>query len=128
MATALSNGQTVNIVTIKGRPYVTVAERVRLAHAATDGGYSMLASEIVTLAAAPDRAWVRVTILVDGQQYIGTSEVKLTAKPGTADGDSPLECAETSALGRALGFAGIGLLDSIASAEEVARNLPRARE
>lgn len=120
MTTATSNGQTVRTVTIKGRQYVDVAERVRLAHAA--GGFSILASELVTTPAAPERLWVRVSIQVGEAQYVGTAEAKLAARPGTADGDSPIECAETSALGRALGFAGIGVLDSIASANEVARN------
>lgn len=116
---ATSNGQNVRTVTIKGRPYVDVAERVRLAHA-DHAGYTMLLTEQFTVGDT-GRWWVRVTIAVGEQQFIGTAEIKFSARPGTADGDSPFECAETSALGRALGFAGIGLLDSIASANEVAR-------
>ena len=34
-------------------------------------------------------------------------------------GDVALEIAETSAIGRALGFANIGLIDGIASADEM---------
>lgn len=107
-------------ITIHGKAYVDVAERVRLAHA--DGGYTILASDTFELGNT-GRYFCRVTLAVGNAQYIGTAEIKLSAKPGTADGDSPLECAETSALGRALGFAGFGLVGSIASANEVARNL-----
>src|SRR5579859_6211819 len=119
---AMSEQQHVNTVTIKGKPYVAVAERVRLAHAA--GGYAMLASESYTLGET-GRWWMRVTILVGERQYIGTAEIKLGARAGTADGDSPVECAETSALGRALGFAGFGSVDGIASADEMQRSEPR---
>ncbi len=104
-------------INIKGKPYIQVAGRVSLAH--EDDGFSMLSSETFELAS---RYFCRVTIEVKGKRYIGTSEVKLTAKPGTADGDSPVECAETSALGRALGYAGYGSVESIASADEVLRN------
>lgn len=104
-------------ISVKGKPYIQVVGRVTLAH--EDAGFSMLSSEVVEVA---DRYFVRVTIVVKDKQYIGTSEVKFGAKPGTADGDSPMECAETSALGRALGYAGYGSVESIASADEVMRN------
>ena len=116
----MSTMQPVRTVNIRGKAYVDVAERVRLTHAA--GGYSIVSSELVTIPAAPERLWARVTIQVGDRQFVGTAEAKLSARPGTADGDSPVECAETSALGRALGFAGFGLVHSIASADEVARN------
>lgn len=114
-----SNGAPVKVVNIRGKAYVDVAERVRLAHT-LGGGFTMVSSEVFELAG---RAFCRVTILYQAERYIGTAEVKLNAKAGTADHDAPLECAETSALGRALGFAGIGVLDggSIASANELER-------
>lgn len=116
--TQTCNGAPVRVVNIRGKAYVDVAERVRLAH--SQGGFTMQSSEVFELAG---RAFCRVTILYRTERYIGTAEVKLNAKPGTADHDAPLECAETSALGRALGFAGIGVLDggSIASANELER-------
>lgn len=120
-----SNGAAVRTVTIKGKPYVDVAERVRLAHAAS--GYSILNVEHFTLGDT-GKWWCRAIILVGESEYRGTAEIKLTARAGTADGDSPYECAETSAIGRALGFAGVGLLDSIASAQEVARNVQQAQQ
>jgi len=104
-------------ISIKGKPYIQVAGRVTLAH--EDEGFSMISSETFELA---NRYFCRVTIAVKDCQYIGTSEIKFTAKAGTADGDSPVECAETSALGRALGYAGYGSVESLASADEVMRN------
>lgn len=105
-------------VKIHGKEYVTVAERVTEAHDA--GGYAMLASGVYPLGDT-GRIFYRVEIRVGDRRYIGCAEVKLNAKPGTPDGDSPLECAETSALGRALGFAGFGSVESIASADEIRR-------
>jgi len=110
-------------VTIKGKPYIDVAERVRLCNA--DEGFSMLKEEALEIAGTHI---LRVYLEVKGKQYIGDAEIKVDAKPGTADGDSPISCAQTSALGRALGFAGYGSLDSIASADEVARVLPQQQE
>jgi len=94
-----------------------VAARIELAH--DNGGFTMLPPEIFE---AGGRTFYRVGIIVNEQTFYGTSEVKWNAKPGTADASAPMECAETSALGRALGMAGIGLLDSIASADEVDRS------
>ena len=105
------------MVTIKGKQYSTVAERVKAAHAA--GGFSITASEIVPF--GPDRYAVKVTISLGDRQFIGISEIRLTAKAGTADGDAPIECAETSALGRALAFAGFATDGTIASADEMLR-------
>jgi hypothetical protein len=45
--------------------------------------------------------------------------VKLNARPGSADATDPWACAETSAIGRALGFANMGVVEGIASADEV---------
>jgi hypothetical protein len=125
MATAMMAGKQVEVATvkIKGKDYVTVAERVRLAHEL--GGYSMESSEVFQLGDT-GRYFARVVIRVGDATYTGTAEAKLNARPGSADGDSPIECAETSALGRALGFAGIGVLDGIASANEVYRNVAQA--
>lgn len=103
-------------VKIRGNDYITVAERVTAAHEA--GGFSMLESFPVLEGEHP---YWRTIILVGERQFIGTAQIKFDAKRGTADGDSPLECAETSALGRALGFAGFGVVDGIASADEMAR-------
>jgi|GEM_PF-2909506 len=105
-------------IKLHGKDYVEVKDRVQAAHA--EESYSMLSEESFEMGG---RSYVRVYIDVKGKQYIGTAEIKFNAKGNTPDGMSPFECGETSALGRALGFAGYGVVDSIASADEVARNV-----
>jgi hypothetical protein len=104
-------------IKLHGKEYVEVKDRVAEAHA--EDGYSMLKETTFELGG---RIYVQVTIDVKGKMYIGTAECKFNANPKTPDGQSPFECGETSALGRALGFAGYGAVESIASADEVARN------
>src|SRR6266849_5879947 len=103
------------IIDIKGKPYTLIAERVRLAHAERES-FEMVSSG--PLQVGPMWVW-QVVILVDGKKFIGTSEIKFDAPKNSADGTNPVACAETSAVGRALGMAGLGSVESIASAEEV---------
>ncbi len=106
-------------VKIKDKDYVTVATRVASVHADQDAqGFSMIAQEVYE---RRGRDFLGVTIVVKGKQYRGDAEIKFDAKANTPDGTNPLECAQTSALGRALGFAGYGTVESIASADEVLR-------
>ncbi len=104
-------------IKLHGKEYIEVKDRVQAAHA--EESYSMLSEETFSMGG---REYVRVYIEVKGKQYIGTAECKFNANPKTPDGMSPFECGETSALGRALGFAGYGIVESIASGDEVARN------
>jgi len=104
-------------IKLHGKEYIEVKDRVAEAHA--EESFSMLKEESFELGG---RAYVQVTIEVKGHMYIGTAEIKFNANPKTPDGMSPYECGETSALGRALGFAGYGAVESIASADEVVRN------
>jgi hypothetical protein len=103
------------IIDIKGKPYTLISERVRLAHETRE---SFEIVESSPLQVGPMWVW-QVAILVDGKRFIGTSEIKFDAPKNSADGTNPVACAETSAVGRALGMAGLGSVDSIASAEEV---------
>ena len=118
--------QNVRTVNIKGKQYVDVAERVRLAHAERES-FEIVESGLLSIGGTPIQIgdmWVwQVAIMVNGKRYMGTAEVKLNASPKTADGTNPFACAETSAVGRALGFANLGTLESICSADEVVRAL-----
>lgn len=118
---ANSNERIVNGIKTRllhGKDYVEVAERVRQVHD-QKRAFEVVESEPYTLG---DRTLWKVIILVDEKKYKGNAEVKLSAKSGP-DSTNPFECAETSALGRALAFAGLGTVESIASFDEVARAL-----
>ena len=64
-----------------------------------------------------ERTLCRATVKVGPCSAMGTAEVIEGQSGPTAT--NPYEVAETSALGRALGNLGIGLVGGIASAEEV---------
>lgn len=100
-------------ITIHGKEYITVAERVKMLHEREDlkGKFS-----IVTEVISADPVVVKATLTIDGQVFTGLS----AANPNKSiEKQSPYEVAETSAIGRALGFAGFGIIDGIASADEM---------
>lgn len=111
----------INTVVLHGKDYVEVAERLRIVYE--------LKKDLEIVESQPyqyaDR-WVwRVVATVDGKRFVGNAEVKLAnAMKGSPDATNPFECAETSALGRALAFAGLGTVESIASYDEIARGQP----
>lgn len=101
-------------IEIGGKMYVTVAERLQAVHA-ENVRFEVVESAPYEIAG---RVMWRVVVLVDDQKYTGNAEVHMNATKGI-DKTSPFENAETSALGRALGFAGYGVVESVASADEV---------
>ena len=106
------------VVTIKGRPYATVAERLSQAHGdqIKPTGIQSIHTQQV---AVGDTALVKATItFADGRTFTGLAQA-ITTSSG-AQSTNPVECAETSAVGRALAMAGyFGSGDGIAGAEEV---------
>lgn len=99
-------------ISIKGREYVPVVERVKEFHIQYPKGWIDTADTT-----EGERVKVVATVhLGDGRSFMGHSQS--TYGKGMM-GDVALEVAETSAIGRALGFANIGLLDGIASADEM---------
>lgn len=102
-------------VQIHGNQYFTVVERLALARdaKATDELMSII-TEVV-----PHNLMVicKATVtLKSGKMFTGISAAN-PSKP--IEKMSPYEVAETSAVGRALGFAGYGVVDGIASADEI---------
>lgn len=99
---------------IQGKPYATVPARIEAFWSMCPGG------QIITecLVDTAERCMFKATVLDETGKVIATGHA--SEKPNTpVNKTSMLENCETSAIGRALGIAGIGSLESIASAEEV---------
>ncbi len=103
-------GKTVNI---HGKEYMPVSERVRMAHEDCEAltiTTEVLAHEPVVL--------IKATVLTNKGTFTGMS----AANPDKMiEKTNPYEVAETSAVGRALGFAGYGIVEGIASADEMVK-------
>lgn len=105
-------------INIKGKEYVPVVERVKEFHRLHPDGW--ISTEIVSN--DETRVIIKATIRIgpttsaDARYFNGYSQAEWGK--GMMGGVA-LEVAETSAIGRALGFANIGLLDGIASADEM---------
>ena len=90
-----------------------VAERVQQAHEALQEGFS-----INTEVLSHDPVVIKAVVTIGENEYTGIS----AANPNKAiEKQSPYEVAETSAVGRALGFAGFGIVEGIASADEITK-------
>lgn len=121
-------------INIKGKEYVPVVERIKEFHKVHPLG--QITTEIV--GDGPDRIVVKATVKIPTVAKITTKNEENDTLQKKIDlahqiftghsqaewgkgmmGGVALEVAETSAIGRALGFANIGLIDGIASADEM---------
>jgi len=102
-------------VLIKGKEYVTVNERIKYFRL-TFPTYS-IRTDIIKF--DEKICMVKATILDDTDRVLSTAHAYELANNSYINKTSYLENAETSAIGRALGFLGIGIDTSIASADEV---------
>lgn len=102
-------------VNIHGKEYVTVAERLTVAHK----GLKTLS--ITTEVLFTDPVVVKATVVTDKGTFTGISAANASKQ---IEKESPYEVAETSAVGRALAFAGYETTNGIASAEEMAKIKP----
>lgn len=100
-----------NVIQIHGKDYMTVAGRLELARES-----KKLMSVVTEVLQHNPMVVVKATVNIDGELFTGISAAN-TAK--SIEKSSPYEVAETSAVGRALGFAGFGATESIASADEM---------
>lgn len=101
------------MIEIHGKPYITVAERVQEAH--KEGLFEKLETEVIQYT---PQVVIKATVTIKGKTYTGIS----AANPQKAiEKTSPYEVAETSAVGRALGFAGFGIVEGIATADEIVK-------
>jgi hypothetical protein len=106
---------------IKGRSYVEVKERIQYLSTDFDGDYS-IQTEYQYF---PERKmWVvKATLsLVQGLSTATYTGLAQEIETGSGvNSTSALENAETSAVGRACAMAGIGIIDSIASVDEITK-------
>ena len=99
-------------VNIHGKEYHTVAERLAEAKAEIES----INTEVI---AHEPTVVIKATVkMISGKIFTGISGANVQKSIEKA---SPYEVAETSAVGRALGFAGYGATESIASADEMAK-------
>ena len=105
-------------IKIQGKDYVLVADRVKYFNETNHKG-----SIQTTLLSAPEATTIvfRAVVIPDTEKperaFYGHAQEVIGQ--GMVNKTSALENAETSAVGRALGFMGIGVIDSIASADEI---------
>lgn len=122
-------------IMIRDKEYVPVVERVKEFHRLHPKGE--IRTEIIRDGSEnPTRIIVMATVFIPEKlnkdavlmSYEDNFKTRIFTGHSQAEygkgmmGGVALEVAETSAIGRALGFANIGLLDSIASADELKKN------
>jgi hypothetical protein len=101
------------MVNINGNDYYTVAERLTKLHQKNNN--VTIITEIIKM--DMEIVVVKATVSIDNLNYSGhAQEIIGSNKINTT---SALENAETSAVGRALAFSGIGVDGSVASADEI---------
>jgi len=103
------------MIKIFGKDYITVAERLKLAN----GDLLSVNTEVLF----QEPVVVKATIVIKNANrekvFTGISAANPTKM---IEKSSPYEVAETSAVGRALGFAGYGIVDGIATADEMTKS------
>lgn len=109
-----NNMKTINI---KGKEYVPVNERVLAIHEDLKDSNFSIETELI-IECLPSVVF-KATVTIGERTYTGHSGANPTK---AIEKQSPYEVAETSAIGRALGFAGYGIETGIASAEEIIKS------
>lgn len=105
-------------VDIKGKKYVLVADRVLFFN--TNYPKGMIQTKILSPIDSKDIVMMaKVTPEYDKPDRYFTGYSQATKGQGLVNTTSALENAETSAVGRALAMLGIGVIESIASIDEI---------
>jgi hypothetical protein len=104
-------------INIKGKQYVLVSDRVLFFNEAFPKG--SITTELISNA-TDKLVVIKATVKPDAESgRVFTAYSQATWGDGYINKTSAIENAETSAVGRALGFMGIGVIESIASADEM---------
>ncbi len=104
-------------IDFKGKKYVLVADRIIYFNETYPEG-----SILTELVSKPEDEFVVVKATIrptESQKRVFTGYSQATWGEGYINQTSALENAETSAVGRALAFMGIGVIESIASIDEI---------
>lgn len=108
-------------INIKGKPYVEVKERVGWLRDNEKGNYS-ITTKYNYVPEEDRKMWiVKATLKIGDQVFTGHAQEIETKEYNKVNTTSALENAETSAIGRACAAAGIGIQDSMASADEIVK-------
>lgn len=102
-------------VNIHGKEYITVAERLIKAH--SELKEISITTEVLYI---EPRIVIRATVITNKGTFSGISAANVNK---AIEKESPFEVAESSAVGRALAFAGYETTNGIASAEEMFKAL-----
>lgn len=122
MSKTTASGVNLTPVSIKGKDYIPVSMRIAEVNAsAMVPRFQILESRFFEFGGLN---LCQVSIEIEGKLFKGTASVNIGGRG--VDATNPIENAETSALGRALGLAGFGSLESVASAEEVKSAVSRS--
>ena len=103
------------MVQINGKDYVTVAERLQRLH----DQHEKVIIETEILRFDDEIVLVKAILKIDEKKFIGHAQEVIGSSQ--VNSTSALENAETSAVGRALAFAGFGVNGGIASADEITK-------
>ena len=107
--------KTLKTIDQKGKPYVTVDERVKAFRQLCPGGG--IITEMVHY--QDGKVVIKATVTDEDGQVLSTGYAEEIEGNGFVNKTSFVENAETSAVGRALGFLYLGATSSIASYDEV---------
>ena len=104
-------------ITIHGKEYMPVSERIK------EAGASLIELSTEVLQHEPIVV-IKASIRIKDSKREATFTGISSANPAKAiEKSNPYEVAETSAVGRALGFAGYGIVEGIASADEMNKSM-----
>ena len=101
------------MVTIHGKNYITVAERLTKIH--SELKELSITTEVLFI---EPRVVIKATVITQKGTFTGISAANASKQ---IEKESPYEVAESSAVGRALAFAGYETTGGIASAEEIVK-------
>ena len=106
-------------IQFKGKAYVLVSDRVNYFNEVYPNG--SIQTQLISEPNA-DMVVVKAIVTPDAKEqrcFTGYSQAKWSDTSSFVNKTSALENCETSAVGRALAFMGIGVIDSIASVDEI---------